>query len=135
MRHMHVRSSVQPSSQPGRPTGSKPSSRPKLLQLWGEKILDVAGAEASGHGNVDIKQSTREGLVHGTSELAGDDSVPDPTSFAAGNVQAAEASEQSMQGQEHTGSPEIDVACGMQHAPSACGVQCALMKSTAHCCH
>ena len=44
----------------------------------GEKILDTARADASGHGNVDVEQTAGEGLVDGTSELAGDDSVPDP---------------------------------------------------------
>ena len=51
--------------------------------------------------------------------------MPDPTSFVTGNVQAVEAAEQSVQQQERTGSPGIDVACGAQHAPGMWRAVCA----------
>ena len=90
----------------------------------GEKILDVAGAAASSCSSVDIEQSTGKGLVDGMSELAGGNSMPDPTSFVAGNVQAVEAAEQSAQGQECTGLLEIDVACGVQCTPGVWHAAC-----------
>ena len=84
----------------------------------GEKILDAAGAGASGHGNVGVKLGAGKGLVDGASELAGDNGVPTLASFAAGFVQAVEAAERSAQGRERTGPPAVDLP-GAWHAACA----------------